>query len=273
MLGGRRRRLRALPVNSIVPNVLTVLALCAGLSAIRFAHLERFDLAVVAILVAAILDGLDGRMARLLKGATKFGAELDSLSDSAAFGIAPALIMYQWSTHEIGGLGWMSALALATCCALRLARFNVTHDDPERPAWTNRYFTGLAAPAAAGCALLPLIISLQFDGAHPWPAIFDALWLFFIAFLMISQIPTFSLKVLRVKREHVLPVLLAAGVVAALLVSYPWFLLSLIVVIYMVSIPFSFRSQRKLLRAGPPADEIRVDEDDDEGDGTPAEKS
>ncbi|MEQ9642189.1 MAG: phosphatidylcholine/phosphatidylserine synthase [Alphaproteobacteria bacterium] len=268
MLGGRRRRLRALPVNSIVPNVLTVMALCAGMTAIRFALLERFDLAVAAILVAAILDGLDGRMARLLKGATRFGAELDSLSDFIAFGVAPAMMIYLWSANELGGLGWMAALAHATCCALRLARFNVALDDPDKPAWTNRYFTGLAAPAGAGCALLPLIIALQFDGAHPWPAIVDAAWLFFIAFLMVSQIPTYSLKVLRVKREHVLPVLVAAGFVTALLVSYPWFLLSLVVAGYMASIPLSIRSQRKLIRATTAQDDAA---DNDGGGAAPSE--
>lgn len=252
MLGRRRRRLRSLPVNSLVPNVLTVLALCAGMSAIRFALLDRFDLAVIAILVAAILDGLDGRMARLLGGGTKFGAELDSLSDIVAFGIAPAMMIYLWSTHELGGLGWMAALAHATCCALRLARFNTALEDPAKPAWTYRYFTGLAAPAGAGCALLPLIISLQFDGAHPWPEFINAVWLFFIAFLMISRIPTYSLKVVRVRRQHVLPVLVAAGFLAALLVSYPWFLLSLLVAGYMASIPFSIRGQQALMRSSPP---------------------
>jgi CDP-diacylglycerol--serine O-phosphatidyltransferase len=249
MLRGRRGRLRALPVNSLLPNILTVLALCAGMTAIRFALLERFDLAVLAILVAAVLDGLDGRVARLLKGASKFGAELDSLSDFIAFGVAPGVIIYLWSTNVLGGFGWMAALALGACCALRLARFNTALDDPDRPAWTHRYFTGMAAPAGAGCALLPLILSLQFDGAHPWPAMVDALWLFFVAFLMVSRIPTFSLKVLRVKREHVLAVLLAAVIVAALLVSYPWLLLSLAIIAYLASIPYSARAQRRLARA------------------------
>lgn len=250
MLRGRHR-LRVLPINSLLPNILTVLALCAGMTAIRFALLQRFDLAVMAILVAAILDGLDGRMARLLKGATKFGAELDSLSDFIAFGVAPGMIIYLWSTNELGGFGWMAALALGSCCALRLARFNTALEDPDRPAWTHRYFTGMAAPAGAGCALLPLIVSLQFGGAHPWPAMLDALWLFFVAFLMISRIPTYSLKVLRVKREHVLPVLLGSVIVAALLVSYPWLLLSLMVLGYLASIPFSYRSQRRLVLTAP----------------------
>lgn len=254
MLRGRPRRLRALPLNSLLPNILTILALCAGMTAIRFALIGRFDLAVAAIMVAAILDGMDGRVARLLKGASKFGAELDSLSDFIAFGVAPGMIIYLWSTNELGGFGWMAALALGSCCALRLARFNTALEDPDQPAWTHRYFTGMAAPAGAGCALLPLILSLQFDGAHPWPAHIDALWLFFIAFLMVSRIPTYSLKVLRVKRELVLPVLVAMVIVAALLVSYPWLLLSLLIIGYLASIPFSLRAQRHLVRNTPPVD-------------------
>ena len=145
----RNRRLRELPVNSLIPNILTVLALCAGMSAIRFAMQDKWELAVAAIIVAGILDGLDGRMARLLKGATKFGAELDSLSDFIAFGVAPALVISLWSTEVLGGIGWIAGLAYSTCCALRLARFNTALDDPDRPAWASYFFTGMAAPAGA----------------------------------------------------------------------------------------------------------------------------
>ncbi|MBT3535221.1 MAG: phosphatidylcholine/phosphatidylserine synthase, partial [Rhodospirillaceae bacterium] len=154
----RNRRLRELPVNSLIPNILTVLALCAGMSAIRFAMQDKWELAVAAIIVAGILDGLDGRMARLLKGATKFGAELDSLSDFIAFGVAPALVIYLWSTEVLGGIGWIAGLAYSTCCALRLARFNTALDDPDRPAWASYFFTGMAAPAGACMVLLPMAI-------------------------------------------------------------------------------------------------------------------
>ena len=251
----RNRRLRELPVNSLIPNILTVLALCAGMSAIRFAMQERWELAVAAIVVAGILDGLDGRMARLLKGATKFGAELDSLSDFIAFGVAPALVVYMWSTEALGGVGWVAGLAYSTCCALRLARFNTALEDPDRPAWVNLFFSGMAAPAGASMALLPLIVSFQIgDGFLREPALM-ALWLLAVAFMMISRIPTYSFKRVRVKREMVLPVLVVVGIVAAVLASYPWFVLSILGVLYLGSIPFSYRAQHRFAEMQPAVEE------------------
>ena len=251
----RNRRLRELPVNSLIPNILTVLALCAGMSAIRFAMQERWELAVAAIIVAGILDGLDGRMARLLKGATKFGAELDSLSDFIAFGVAPALVIYMWSTEALGGVGWVAGLAYSTCCALRLARFNTALEDPDRPAWANFFFTGMAAPAGAFIALLPLTVSFQIgDGFLREPALM-ALWLLAVAFMMISRIPTYSFKRVRVKREMVLPLLVVVGIVAAVLASYPWFVLSILGVSYLGSIPFSYRAQQRFAEMQPAVDE------------------
>ena len=247
----RNRRLRELPINSLIPNILTVLALCAGMSAIRFAMQERWELAVAAIVVAGILDGLDGRMARLLRGATKFGAELDSLSDFIAFGVAPALVVYMWSTEALGGVGWVAGLAYSTCCALRLARFNTALEDPDRPAWVNLFFSGMAAPAGASMALLPLIVSFQIgDGFLREPALM-ALWLLAVAFMMISRIPTYSFKRVRVKREMVLPVLVVVGIVAAVLASYPWFVLSILGVLYLGSIPFSYRAQKRFAEMQP----------------------
>lgn len=247
MLRRRNARLRALPVNSLIPNILTVLALCAGMTSIRFALLERWDMAVFAVMVAGIFDGLDGRMARLLKGATKFGAELDSLSDFIAFGVAPAIIVYLWSVNELGGLGWVSALVFATCCGLRLARFNTALETAhDEPAWSKDFFTGVAAPAGAGFALLPVVLSHQFgDFLFRYPAI-NAVWLLCVAFLMISRIPTYSFKLLRVKREYVLPTLVLVGFAAAVLVSYPWFALALVGICYLASIPFSYRRHRRL---------------------------
>ena len=251
----RNRRLRELPVNSLIPNILTVLALCAGMSAIRFAMQERWELAVAAIIVAGILDGLDGRMARLLKGATKFGAELDSLSDFIAFGVAPALVVYMWSTEALGGVGWVAGLAYSTCCALRLARFNAALEDPDRPAWANLFFTGMAAPAGAYTALLPLTVSFQIgDGFLREPALM-ALWLLAVAFMMISRIPTYSFKRVRVKREMVLPVLVVVGIGAAVLASYPWFVLSILGVLYLGSIPFSYRAQKRFAEMQPAVEE------------------
>ncbi len=240
----RRYRPRGLPVNSLIPNVLTVLALCAGMTSIRFALQERYELAVIAIVVAAVLDGLDGRVARLLKGATKFGAEMDSLSDFVCFGVAPALLAFLWSTHELGGFGWMASLAFGTCCALRLARFNTALDVPDRPAWAAKFFTGVAAPAGAGFAMLPLAVSFQVGDVVRVPELMS-IWLLVVALLMVSRIPTYSFKGLRVRREQVLPLLVVVGIVAAMLVTYPWFVLSTIGFAYLASIPFSVMRYRR----------------------------
>lgn len=260
MLRRRQVRLKALPVNSLVPNILTVLALCAGMTAVRFALQERWELAVAAIVLAGVFDGLDGRMARLLKGASKFGAELDSLSDFCAFGVAPALFVYNWAAHGLGGIGWIAALIYATCCALRLARFNtMADDDARRPAWANDYFVGLAAPAGAGFVLLPAILSFLFesDVIFRHPAL-SAAALVGAGLLMVSRVPTYSLKKIRVKREHWLPMMVAVVLVAGLLVSYPWFTLACVGVAYLVSIPFSLLSQRRfvgrLAAAQPPVE-------------------
>lgn len=244
----RRYRPKGLPVNSLIPNVLTVLALCAGMTSIRFALQERYELAVIAIVVAAVLDGLDGRVARLLKGATKFGAEMDSLSDFICFGVAPALLVFLWSTHELGGFGWMASLAFGTCCALRLARFNTALDDPDRPAWAGKFFTGVAAPAGAGFAMLPLAVSFQAGDVVRVPQLMS-IWLLAVALLMVSRIPTYSFKGLRVRREQVLPVLVVVGIVAAMLVSYPWFVLSTIGFAYLASIPFAVARYRRYERS------------------------
>jgi CDP-diacylglycerol--serine O-phosphatidyltransferase len=161
----RRRpaaRLRDQSINRLIPNMLTVLALCAGLTSIRFGLQERWELAVAAIVIAGILDGLDGRIARMLDGASKFGAELDSLSDFISFGVAPALLLYYWTMYAAGGFGWAVSLLFAVCCALRLARFNTKLDNADLPAWTSRFFSGVPAPAAAGLSLLPMVASFQF---------------------------------------------------------------------------------------------------------------
>src|SRR5581483_5850152 len=156
----RRRRFRRIPVRVLVPNVVTLLALCAGLTAIRMAFENRYALALAAIVFAAILDGIDGRLARFLKGTSKFGAELDSLSDFVNFGVAPAMVIYFWGLHDLKSAGWIAAMALAICAGLRLARFNVMSEDPDRPAWTANFFVGMPAPAGAITVLLPIYIAL-----------------------------------------------------------------------------------------------------------------
>jgi CDP-diacylglycerol--serine O-phosphatidyltransferase len=262
----RRRRVKLLPINSLIPNILTVLALCAGMTSIRLALQEKWELAVLAILAAAILDGLDGRMARLLKGATKFGAELDSLSDFIAFGVAPAIMIYLWSTQALEGVGWIAGLAYATCCALRLARFNTALEDPDRPAWSANYFTGVAAPAGAGIVLLPMAVTFNFGGEVLRTPAFMAIWLLVVAFLMISRIPTYSFKRIRVRREYVLPTLVIVGLLAAVLFSYPWFFLTTAGFGYLASFPFSYRKYHELERAREGNDAAQDSDDEDEPD-------
>ena len=154
----RRRRFQAIPVRTLLPNLITLLALCAGLTAIRLAVEGKLDLALAAIVFAALLDGIDGRIARMLKGTSRFGAELDSLADFVNFGVAPALILYFWGLHELKSAGWIAALVFAICAGLRLARFNVMIDDPNQPAWAGNFFTGMPAPAGAITVLLPIYL-------------------------------------------------------------------------------------------------------------------
>src|SRR5215510_15424579 len=157
-LAARRQRLRAIPFRTLAPNLITLLALCAGLTAIRLSVEGRLEWAVAAIVFAALLDGIDGRVARMLKGTSRFGAELDSLADFFNFGVAPALLLYFWGLQELGNAGWIAAMVFAICAGLRLARFNVMIDDPNRPAWGEKFFTGVPAPAGAIAVLLPVYV-------------------------------------------------------------------------------------------------------------------
>ena len=248
----RRRRFRAVPVRFVLPNLVTLLALCMGLTAIRFAIEGRFRTAVLAILVAAVLDGLDGRIARALKGTSRFGAELDSLADFVDFGVAPALILYLWNLHEIKSLGWFAALIFATAAALRLARFNVMIDDPDRPAWTQNFFVGMPAPAGACLALLPLYLNqseLHVPAGHayaPW----HIAYLLVLAFLMASRIPHFSgKKIGRIPREYFVFVLFAVAALILLMATYPMEMMAVLAIVYLLMVPFSVRMHNRLLAA------------------------
>ena len=245
----RRPHLRRPTINQLIPNALTVAALCAGLTAIRFALIGRWDLAVFAIIVAGIFDGLDGRMARLLGGTSKFGAELDSLSDFVSFGVAPAIMLYLWTMHAYGGLGWALVLLFAVCCALRLARFNTALGDPNPPPWSRFYFTGVPAPAGAGLVLLPMTAWIEFgSGFFDRPAL-NAIALVTVAFLMISRVPTFSIKQIRVQPSFMLPALLLVGVMAAALASAPFMTFLFVGLIYLASIPVSIWMRAKAKRS------------------------
>jgi CDP-diacylglycerol--serine O-phosphatidyltransferase len=233
----RRRRFRAIPVRMLVPNVITLLALCAGLTAIRLAFENKLEWALAAIVFAAALDGLDGRIARLIKGQSRFGAELDSLADFVNFGCAPALIVYLWGLHDLGHVGWIAAMVFAICAALRLARFNVMMDDPNRPLWGANFFTGVPAPAGAIVVMLPIYIALV--GGPKSAAVLTLPYTLTIAFLMVSQLPVFSGKRVgkRVPPEMVLPVFVMVVLFFGLLIAYPWWVLSIGTICYLACLP------------------------------------
>jgi CDP-diacylglycerol--serine O-phosphatidyltransferase len=263
-------RLRDQSFNRLIPNILTLLALCAGLTGIRFGLHERWEAAVIAIVIAAILDGLDGRIARLLDSTSKFGAELDSLADFVSFGVAPGMLLYFWNLAETGAPGWAAVLLYCVCCGLRLARFNTKLDNADLPAWTGRFFMGVPAPAAAGLVLTPMIATLAFG-----PGWFDAPWFsglvaVVVAGLMVSRLPTYSFKRIKVPQHYVLPTLLGVGALAAFLVSSPWLTMLGIGALYLGTLPLSWLAYRRLsgggVAAGPlpgPADEAEIDEPDE----------
>ncbi|MBU6456938.1 MAG: phosphatidylcholine/phosphatidylserine synthase [Bradyrhizobium sp.] len=257
----RRRRFRPIPVRLLVPNVITLLAICAGLTAIRLSTEGRMELAAAAIVFAAVLDGLDGRVARMIKGQSKFGAELDSLADFVNFGVAPGLMLYFWQLHGLGNGGWIAAVVFAISGGLRLARFNATMDDPNKPAFAANYFTGVPAPAGAIAVLLP--VYLAFLGVPQPPAALTALYTLLIAFLMVSRLPVFSGKTvrMRVAPEMVLPLFVSVIFFIALLIGYPWYVLSICTILYLLSLPAGLKSYRNHERraaelANAPADGV-----------------
>jgi CDP-diacylglycerol--serine O-phosphatidyltransferase len=246
----RRRRFKAIPVRTLVPNLITLLALCAGLTAIRLVIEHNMQWALAAIVFAALLDGIDGRIARMLKGTSRFGAELDSLADFVNFGVAPALILYFWGLHELKSAGWIAALVFAICAGLRLARFNVMLDEPDRPAWAGNFFTGIPAPAGAITVLLPIYLDLL-----GMPTGLVVVWITFfytllIALLMVSRLPVFSGKRVgkRVPPEMVLPVFVVVVLFFALLISYPWEVLSAGTLAYLACLPLGWWSYREYQR-------------------------
>jgi CDP-diacylglycerol---serine O-phosphatidyltransferase len=249
-----RPRFKGPSFNRMVPNLLTMLGLCAGLTSMRFALEGRFGPAAVAIVVAACIDGLDGRIARLLKATSRFGAEFDSLADFLCFGVAPGFVLYLWSLDSLRGFGFMPCIMFAVCMALRLARFNAALDSPH-PAYTYNFFTGVPAPAGAGLVLFPLFLGLEAKsvgwygllGIVQSPA-FCAIVLIGTALLLVSTLPVWSFKNFKVPAEYVLPLLLGTGMYAALLVADPWMALAAAGLIYVGMLPFSVRSYRRLRR-------------------------
>ncbi|HLL28925.1 MAG TPA: CDP-diacylglycerol--serine O-phosphatidyltransferase [Xanthobacteraceae bacterium] len=247
----RRRRFKPVPVRRLLPNLVTLLSLCLGLTAIRVAVEGKFELAIAAIVVAAILDGLDGRIARFLQSTSRFGAELDSLADFVNFGVAPAIVLYFWGLSSLRSAGWIAALVFAICTSLRLARFNVMLDDPNKPPYAGNFFVGVPAPAGALIVMLPVyleLVGLPRTGVSP---AFALVYTIGIALLMVSSLPTWSGKRVsaRVPRDYVLPIFVLVVLLVALLVSYPWELLTAGSLAYLACIPLAYMHYQRLERA------------------------
>jgi CDP-diacylglycerol--serine O-phosphatidyltransferase len=232
----------------MIPNAITAMALCLGLTGVRFAIGGEWEKSLASIVLAGVLDGMDGRIARLLRADSKFGAELDSLSDNIAFGTAPALILFLWSLREAPKFGWTAALALAVCCALRLARFNARIDAAEQPHKSAGFNTGVPAPAGAGLAFVPIFLWLVSGEPvfQSWPLVMA--WTLFVAALMISSLPTYSWSSIRIRREWRLFALAGVAVLGAALLTAPWYTLLAIALLYLLMIPLALASYARVKR-------------------------
>jgi len=243
-----RRSQRGLPLRAVAPNAVTALALCFGLTGIRYAISADWEAAVAMIMIAAVLDGLDGTVARLVRGESRFGAELDSLSDAISFGVSPAVILYLWSLKEVPRAGWLCALVFAVFCALRLARFNANIDVREQPHKSAGFLTGAPAPAGAALAMLPMYLSFWSGQAWLKSPMIVLPWVAAIAILMISSVATYSWGSLKL-RDHIRFEAIAVVVLlGAALISAPWYTLSALCVAYLATLPFSIRSYRRVKR-------------------------
>jgi CDP-diacylglycerol---serine O-phosphatidyltransferase len=264
---GRPRR-RLVPFTAVLPNLVTLLGLCAGLTAIRMALEHRFDLAVAGIIFAIILDGIDGRLARYFRASSRFGEQLDSLADFVNFGVAPAIFVFVWRLDALSSFGWICALVFAICTGLRLARFNAAllAEEP-RPDWHRDFFVGVPAPAGAGLVMLPFFLQRSNALDLSSAAIVVAIYTIVIALLMVSRLPTLSGKRFgqRIPRDRVLPVLVIGVLLVALLASYPFSFLATSAAAYLAHIPFAWRAwARAAARASRVSEEL--DEPDEPGD-------
>lgn len=239
---------RGLSFRAFLPNAVTSMALCFGLTGIRFGFAGEWEKALGAIVLAGVLDGMDGRIARLLRAQSKFGAELDSLSDNIAFGTAPALILFFWSLQNAPKFGWTVALALAVCCALRLARYNSRIDATEQPHKAAGFNTGVPAPAGAGLAFVPIYLWLISGNEQfrQWQVVMP--WILFIAALMISSIPTYSWTSIRIRRSWRIFALAGVALLGAALINEPWITLLAVSLVYLATVPLSIASYAKVKR-------------------------
>lgn len=245
---GRRPLPRGLTLRALVPNAITSAALCCGLTGIRFAIGGDFRSAVLAVILAGMLDGIDGRVARAMRAQSRFGAELDSLSDAIAFGVAPALILYLWSLQQVPRFGWFAALALAVCCALRLARFNARIDMEEQPHKSAGFLTGVPAPVGAGLALMPIYLWIASGRDEFRFPVAVAVWTALIAFLMISNMATLGWGALRPRRSIRLEVIGLFGLVFAALLTEPWLTLVGVCALYVALLPVGVWRYRRVRR-------------------------
>ena len=240
-------------INQLIPNIVTLLSLCAGMLAMRYALEEQWLHALFAIGVSGLCDTLDGRLARLLKGTSHFGAELDSLADIVAFGVAPAWVMYFWGLHNAGPLGWVAVMVFPCCAALRLARFNTALDDPNPVPWAGKFFTGVPMPGGAGLCVFPIVVSLGIgewgEGALSNLNWMLPLWVFLVGGLMVSRLPTFSFKKMKIHRGFAPVLLLSIVFILALLVTIPWLGMAILLVMYLASIPLASLSWRQYVRS------------------------
>jgi CDP-diacylglycerol--serine O-phosphatidyltransferase len=239
-----RRRLPHFSFNRMLPNVMTLLALCAGMTAIRFAINDQFPYATFTIIAAGVFDGLDGRLARLLKATSSFGAELDSLADFISFGVAPATVLYLWTMSAWQSVGWVIVLIYAVCCALRLARFNSQLDTEPLP-YRVDFFSGAPAPAGAGLVMVPMFISFEWGDWIARSPYLNGFWITGVALLMVSSVPTFSLKKMRIPNHLVIPILLVIVLAVAFFTTAPWPTLTMVGVAYLASIPLTVRAAQK----------------------------
>ncbi|CAN7564723.1 phosphatidylcholine/phosphatidylserine synthase [Rhizobium sp. LjRoot30] len=243
----RGPRLREIPLRLMIPNLITILAICAGLTGVRLAFESRYELAVAMVLVAAFLDGIDGRIARLMKATSKFGAQMDSLADIVNFGVAPALVLYVFLLDQARSIGWIAALIYAIAAGLRLARFNVMEERETKATWQSEYFVGVPAPAGAMIVLLPVYIGFLGVEISQTFAYIASVYTAIIGLLLVSRLPVWSGKSggSRVRRDLVLPLMLAVVIYVALLMSFTWQVLSLTVIAYLATLPFGAHAWKK----------------------------
>ena len=238
---------RSISIRFVLPNVITILAICAGVSSIRLAFEHRFETAILMVLLAAVLDGVDGRLARLMGGGSSFGAQMDSLADVVNFGVAPALIVYSFLLNQAHQVGWIAALVYCIACCLRLARFNVMIDNKHIPRWQREYFVGVPAPAGALLVLLPIYLGcLGLEPGAGWALVFS-LYTVVIAFLLISRLPVWNGKTVgqQLRRDVVIPGMLVVVIYVGFLATYTWQVLLVTAIGYMVFLPFSLMAYQK----------------------------